>query len=347
MTVRRRPPKVSLLHKSAQRENRMRKIGWIGLLLTLMAAAVACSTPSVAAPSAGATTQHLNTNYANALPVEAQLAAGSLQLENGDLALTTQEAATLLPLWQALQALKQSDTAAAAEIEALVNQIQDAYTPEQIAAITDMQLTTDSLQELFQNGALSFGRGAFGGNSNNETQSNQTGGGFAGGPPGGFAPPEGGFVGGPGGGGFVGGSGGGNFDANDLATRRAERANGEGSADFQTLALTGAVIRLLEVKTGVTPEAPFGGPRPFDTAINAVATATGLSAAEIQNRLSAGDVSLRDIVIQQSGDAEAVRRAIVDALSAEPAFQGRDIESLVAGLYDNAFNAPATPTPTP
>lgn len=323
----------------------MRKIGWIGLLLTVTVALVACGGPSAAAPSTGDTTQRLNASYANALPVEAQLAAGTLQLESTDLAITTEEATALLPLWQALQALKQSDTAAAAEVDAVINQIQATYSSEQITAIADMQLTTDSLQELFQSGALGFGRGAGGGN-NGGTPSNQAGGGFAGGLPGGV-PPGGGFVGGPGGGGFVGGPDGGNFDANDLATRAAQRASGEGSADFQTLALTGAVIRLLQVKTGATPEAPFGGQRPFDTAINVVAAATGLSAEEIQSSLSVGAVSLRDIVTQHGGDADAVRSAIADALAAEPSFQGRDIESLVSGLYDNASNAPATPTPAP
>src|SRR3990172_3495827 len=69
--------------------------------------------------SGGSDSSTLSTSYTGALPVVSQLAAGTLSLECSDLAVSAEQAAALLPLWQAYRALSQSDTTAAAELEAL------------------------------------------------------------------------------------------------------------------------------------------------------------------------------------------------------------------------------------
>jgi hypothetical protein len=45
------------------------------------------------------------------LPLETRLAVGILSLENGELAVTPEQAQTLLPLWKAIKTLSSSDTA--------------------------------------------------------------------------------------------------------------------------------------------------------------------------------------------------------------------------------------------
>src|SRR4030065_1734491 len=50
--------------------------------------------------SGGSDSSMLSTSYTGALPVVSQLAAGTLSLEGGDLAVSAEQAAALLPLWQ-------------------------------------------------------------------------------------------------------------------------------------------------------------------------------------------------------------------------------------------------------
>jgi hypothetical protein len=81
------------------------------------------------------------------LPLAAQLAVGTLKLEGTDHAVTTQQAAQLLLLWQAYRTLSASDTAALVELEAIIQQIQATLTPEQTQAIEAMQLTRQLMSE--------------------------------------------------------------------------------------------------------------------------------------------------------------------------------------------------------
>ena len=57
------------------------------------------------------------------IPVLMQLMLGTLRLEGTDLAVDSAQAAELVPLWKVLRSLTTSDTAAEAEIEAVINQI--------------------------------------------------------------------------------------------------------------------------------------------------------------------------------------------------------------------------------
>lgn len=78
------------------------------------------------------------------------------------LPLITRSANNLLPLWQAAQSLSSSETAAAVEIEAVANQIQNTMSPQQVQAIAEMRLTADSLTEMVESDAVTFGQGACG-----------------------------------------------------------------------------------------------------------------------------------------------------------------------------------------
>jgi hypothetical protein len=264
----------------------------------------------------------LAADYSDALTVESQLALGSLQLEESALAVDEAQAAELLPLWQAFQSLSNSDIAAAAEVTALINQIQDTMAPEQVQAIADMALTEDRVTEMIESGELQLrgfgGRGGFGGDGGGED------GGFSGGFGGQFGGlPGGGPGGGPGG---LPGGGPGEISEDDRATRQAEFAGGD-LGSFQDRLLTGAVVRLLQDKTGEAP-VRVG---PFDTFLTVVAEQIGLTVEEVQTATEEGS-TLAEIIEDNGGDIEAVKAALTEALSDSEFFQGQDLEEVIAGF---------------
>jgi hypothetical protein len=78
------------------------------------------------------------------------LALGTLNLEGTDLAVTSEQAATLLSLWQALDSLVTSGNATTADLDAAFQQIQNAMTAEQMQAIQSMDLSGQNMQALAQ-----------------------------------------------------------------------------------------------------------------------------------------------------------------------------------------------------
>jgi hypothetical protein len=85
----------------------------------------------------------LDTSYEGALPASNQLALGTLRLEGTEEAVTPEQAAALLPLWQAIQSgALQSNT----EINAVLKQIEGKMTAEQLTAIAAMQLTAEEMR---------------------------------------------------------------------------------------------------------------------------------------------------------------------------------------------------------
>lgn len=309
---------------------------WMALLLIFVIwGGVACAgetavndTPTTST----ATTEQaarLNDEYSDALPIMTQLAAGTLQLEETDLAVDETLAAEILPLWQAAQNLSSSETAASVEIEAVLNQIQDTMAPEQVAAIAEMALTADSLTELLESGAVAFGRGP------GQGQGDGAGGDAAFSPPAGFVPGAGGGPGGGPGGGFgggfggdLGGPGGAEISEDDIATRQAEFASGEGFADIQDQAMVGAVIRLLQTKTGETPERPQN--EVFDAVWTAVSETLGLSVEDVQAQMADGQTLLA-VIEANGGEVTAVREAMIDALNALPNAADLDVEQIADG----------------
>ena len=269
----------------------------------------------------------------------AQLALGTLQLEDTEQAIDETQAATLLPLWQAYQTLSQSDTTAAVELEALAGQIQRAMTAAQVQAIADMELTADTLTELQESGELGFGGFGRGDQTTGTTtEGAEPTGGFAAGAvadgSGGGAPPGDFGGGGPGGGGMIEGGAmpGGEASEDDLATREAATADMD-PAELQARMLTGMVVRLLQTKTGEMPTGRpggglgMGGPT-FDAALTAVAEATGLSVEDIRAQAAEGQ-TLTAIIEANGGDVAAVRAAIVEALSALPEAAEMDVAAMV------------------
>lgn len=180
----------------------------------------------------------------NAMPVQTQLMIGTFMLEDTDLEVTAEQAPELITLWKALQALSTSDTAAEEEIDAVINQIQDSMTPEQLNTIQEMELTQESMTTLMDELDLQPGAG-FPGADGEGIQGQELPEGF---PPGGF--PEGGFP----GGGFRGGQGPGGqglgegLDPEQMATLEALREERGGLRNRASLFLIKPLIQYLEEK---------------------------------------------------------------------------------------------------
>jgi hypothetical protein len=164
------------------------------LLITLLLTACGGNASNAAVPGSvtqgGPATGELSTTM--------QVAIGTIQLDATEEAVTTGQAAELLPLWETLQVLETSDTAAAEEIDALFTQIQETMTQEQMQAISALNLTRQDMFSIMQSQGMGLGGSQngttqrSGSSANNGRGFGSGGGGFAGGPP-----PDGGF--GPGG----------------------------------------------------------------------------------------------------------------------------------------------------
>jgi hypothetical protein len=118
----------------------------MGVAILLLAA---CSANSGNNSSAGNNVSDSSGSSASLSQVN-QLLVGSLKLEDTDQAITADQAATLLPLWQAYRSLSSSQTSAEAEVDALLKQIESSMTSDQMKAIQAMDLTNDDLLSLMQ-----------------------------------------------------------------------------------------------------------------------------------------------------------------------------------------------------
>jgi hypothetical protein len=224
----------------------MKKALLIFLLLSLSLMLVACGGNAASAETSTGTQLDPNSRE---LPLSTKLAIGTLKLEGTELAVASDQAADLLPLWQVLNSLSSSDTAAPEELTAITEQIQETMTAEQLQAIEEMGLTQGDMFATMQELGLVNAPQA------NVEGTPQPGAGFGGGPGQG---PDGGFVpggappgGGPGGGeGPGGGFGGQGLTQEQIATAQARRAEGGGAGFGNRMAtpLVEAVIKLLESK---------------------------------------------------------------------------------------------------
>jgi hypothetical protein len=185
---------------------------------------------------------------AGALPAATQLIIGTIKLDGTAQAVTTEQAAELLPLWQTMVVLTNSDTAANQEKEALITQIQETMTAEQTQAIKDMNLTREDMSSIMQQQGMTMGgapdtQSSNSQNGNSSRNSSRNFGPSGGGFPGGGMPPDGG---GPGGGGGFGGQGQ-NMSEDQIATAQAARQANE---NFVPPMLINAVIDYLQKKAG-------------------------------------------------------------------------------------------------
>jgi hypothetical protein len=131
----------------------------LAFLLTLVLAA--CSGTAAPAPTGGDVyvSQNLPTDYDGALAVRNQLAMGTLELNQGELAVSAEQAQALIPLWQALRSTQQAGGSAQAEVSALLTQIESSMTPEQLQAIAEMKLTQPDMQAWASANGITLGSG--------------------------------------------------------------------------------------------------------------------------------------------------------------------------------------------
>jgi TolA-binding protein len=207
------------------------------LLFTLILTACGAAASTQTANPAGDTNGNNSSFGSTPLPLAMEMVVGTFKLEGTDKAVTADQAAQLIPLWQVYKDLSASTSAAQEEIDALADQIKGTMTPEQVQAITDMKLTRREVFQTMQDlGIASANRP----NASGTPRPGGGGNGFGGGGvPGG---------GGPGGGqGFNNGQ---NLSAQQIATFQARRAQNGGSGQFNRIppALYDALINLLQSK---------------------------------------------------------------------------------------------------
>lgn len=170
------------------------------------------------------------------------LVLGTLKLDGTEQAVTAEQAAELLPLWQVYSELISSDTAAQAEIDALEKHIEETMTAEQMKAITEMNLTPQDSFAIMQEMGIGMGSGRSStsdGSSSNFTpgQGMGPGGGMG---TGGGAPPD------MGGGGASGQMPGGqSVSPEQIATAQAARAE-QGGGNMMLSNLMNALIQYLQ-----------------------------------------------------------------------------------------------------
>jgi hypothetical protein len=116
-------------------------------LFTLLLAMVACG---------GSSNSGNTANNLTSLSLQDELLIGTFKLEDSTLAVNPNQASLLIPLWETMQSLTTSGTAATEEINAVVTQIRDTMTSQQINAIAAMELTQqDLVSTMTENGLAS------------------------------------------------------------------------------------------------------------------------------------------------------------------------------------------------
>jgi hypothetical protein len=228
----------------AIKEIEMKKIILASILFTLLLALVACGGTS----NSGSTTSN-----STSLTLEEELLVGTFKLESTDLGVSSDQASQLLPLWETLQSLAKSGTAASEEIDAVVSQIEGTMSQQQLDAITAMELTQRDLEsELTALGVSASNSNA---NSSSSTTSVQglanagpTGGGSdsAGGNPGGGGNPPSDMTGGDPSGAVTGQQ----LDQVQASTAQTSSSQATGTSSQISSALISALVELLQKKAG-------------------------------------------------------------------------------------------------
>ncbi len=77
-----------------------------------------------------------------------ELVIGTIKLEGTEQAISAEQASELLVLWKAMRTLSSSDTTSQLELDALLQQIEDTLTSEQVSAIKAMDISTDNMADV-------------------------------------------------------------------------------------------------------------------------------------------------------------------------------------------------------
>ncbi len=203
------------------------------ILLTLILTACGASSTT------GADSTTAGNTATGELPAATRLIVGTFKLEDTEYAVTPEQASELLVMWQVYRELAQSDTAAQAETDALLQQIEDTMTDEQMQAIDGMGLSQQDVFALMQEQGIAMGAGP----NAEQIATAQAGGG-------GFTPPDGGFPGGGIPGQNPGGGGGQGLTPDQIATAQASRGGGGASPNRVPTPLIEALIQLLQERAG-------------------------------------------------------------------------------------------------
>jgi len=179
------------------------------------------------------------------MPLALKLLMGTFKLEETDHPITASQAEEMLPLWKALRSLSESETTASEELDALVNQIEDILTPEQVTEIDAMELTVQDMRVVSEEMGIELGGSGRFGDMTPEMQATREAaresGQFPGGGLGGGIPGQGG---GPGGGNF------GGISPEARQTAIAEGGGVRGASLGLNPAFLEAMILFLEGKAG-------------------------------------------------------------------------------------------------
>lgn len=123
-----------------------------------------------------------NTVQANdEMSIETELVVGTIKLEETDQTVTNEQAKELVTMWQVYEALINSETTAQAEVDSLMDQVQETMTADQLKTITAMNLTQQDAVALIQEKGLTTEQIQVNDSSSNSLQTD-----------GGFSPPDGG-----------------------------------------------------------------------------------------------------------------------------------------------------------
>jgi hypothetical protein len=133
-----------------ERKMRTKNLLLLMTVVTMALILAACNGTSIQANSTTSSTGTDGAQAGTSLSQVNMLLIGTLKLEDTDQAVTANEAAKLLPLWQAYRSLSTSQTTAEAEVEALLNQIQITMNSNQVQAIKAMNLSSSDMMNLMQ-----------------------------------------------------------------------------------------------------------------------------------------------------------------------------------------------------
>lgn len=140
----------------------MQKISLLLIVFAVVLTACGNAAPTPVASASEFVSSTLDVSYEGALSARNQLALGSIKLDGTPNTLTAKQAATMLPLWQALRSANQSGNAQA-EVTALLTQLEQAFTSKQLQDIKAMKLTQSIFQEWAKANGITLGSGLEGG----------------------------------------------------------------------------------------------------------------------------------------------------------------------------------------
>lgn len=136
-----------------------KKAVFTSIIFVVVMALSACSSTAIPTLNASSITSGIS-QVAGTTTVQNKLGVGILQLEGTELAVSTDQASELLPLWKAVKSLDTDDNTSDAEIVALYQQIEETLTTEQVQAIEKQSLSQSDLDALMEEYSVEENQGS-------------------------------------------------------------------------------------------------------------------------------------------------------------------------------------------